>query len=99
MRKAIQKGNPVIVEFPITQSFIEMKNTKLWKPDYKDKDSNLTYPLVAVGYDELMEQFEFLNFMGTDWGDNGYIKMSYENFMNFAKSGLVLIPEDKIIGK
>lgn len=99
VRKAIQKGNPVIVEFPITQSFIEMKNTKIWKPDNKDKESTLTYPLVAVGYDELMEQFEFLNFMGTEWGDNGYIKMSYEHFMNYAKSGLVLIPEDKIIGK
>ena len=99
VRKAIQKGNPVVVEFPVNQSFIEMKNTKVWKPEEKDKSSNITYPLVAVGYDELTEQFEFLNFMGTEWGDNGYIRMSYENFMQYAKSGLVLIPEDKIIGR
>ena len=99
VRKAIQKGNPVVVEFPVGPQFRDLKNTKIWKPDDGDKMSTFTYPLVAVGYDELTEQIELLNFLGTDWGDNGYIKMSYEHFMQIAKNAVVLIPEDKIIGK
>ncbi len=99
VRKAIQKGNPVIVEFPVGQQFKDMKNTKIWKPDEADKSSTFTYPMVAVGYDELTEQLEFLNYLGTEWGDNGYIKISYENFMQIAKNAVVLIPDDKILGK
>lgn len=93
-KKAIMRGNPVIVEMQITQAFEDLKNKKTWNPSKGDTNPVGTQNLVVVGYDEDSKSFELLNSKGTQWGNNGYIWVSYESFGKLVKNAYVLVPEE-----
>jgi hypothetical protein len=89
LRKAIMRGNPVVVEMSITQDFKTLRQTRYWQPT--DKTTVGTQYLVVVGYDEERKAVELLNSNGREWGNNGYIWVSYEDFGAFATNAYVLI--------
>ncbi|MBL7816198.1 MAG: C1 family peptidase [Saprospiraceae bacterium] len=91
LRKAIMRGNPVIVELQITNEFKNLKQSRFWHANTGDTTAAGTQFLVVVGYDEERKAVELLNSWGREWGNGGYIWVSYEDFGNLAQSGYVLI--------
>jgi hypothetical protein len=91
LRKSIMRGNPVVVELQITNEFKNLKQTRFWKASEGDNKSAGTQFLVVVGYDEERKAIELLNSSGREWGNGGYIWVSYEDFGELATNGYVLI--------
>ncbi len=93
LRKAIMRGNPVLVELEITNGFRNLTAARFWKPEEGDKTPAGKHYLVAVGFDEERKAVELLNNWGREWGNSGYIWVSYDDFGERADAGYVLIPQ------
>jgi Papain family cysteine protease len=91
MRKAITRGNPVVVEVQITNEFKNLKQVRIWNVAEGDKTPAGTHFLVVVGYNEDTKTVELLNSWGREWGSGGYIRMGYEDFGALAVNGYVLL--------
>lgn len=91
LRKAIMRGHPVTVELRITQEFQKLQQTKFW--NYRNGDKNFigSKYLVAVGYDDERKAVELLNSSGREWGNGGYIWVSYDDFGELSINGYVLM--------
>ena len=91
LRKAIMRGHPITVELRITQDFQTLQQTKFW--NFKNGDKNFigTKYLVVVGYDDERKAVELLNSSGREWGNGGYIWISYDDFGDLAMNGYVLM--------
>lgn len=90
-KKALMKGNPILVEFATDGNVKRQVGTRTLNgvksgtnPDY----------LVVVGYNENEEAFELMSTWGTNWGVNGYIWVKYDDFGKLANNGFVLIPNE-----
>ena len=88
-RKALSRGNPVIVELSTDATFTSLKaNT------YSTAvPSGETHYLTVVGYDGNSNTFELRGILGRHWADAGYVRISYDDFGRLAKTGFVLIPK------
>jgi hypothetical protein len=91
LRKAITRGNPVIVEMQVTNEFKTLKQTRLWKPSEGDKTPAGVQYLVVVGFDEEKRAVEVQNSAGREWGNGGYIWISYDDFSILASNAYVLM--------
>lgn len=87
VRKALMRGNPVLIELNANQS-IKTLNTRQLQPT----NSEQLFPLIVVGYDESQQALEVLSCWGRDWGAGGYAWISYEHFGKYAANGYVLAP-------
>jgi C1A family cysteine protease len=90
VRKAIMRGNPVIIELSINNGFRTLKDARTWNATSDPSNAGTQY-VVVVGYDEERRAVEILNSNGREWGNGGYIWVSYEDFGNLATFGYVLI--------
>ena len=91
LKKAITRGNPVIVEMQITNEFKNLRQTRIWNIADGDKTPAGTHFLIVVGYNEDTKMVELLNSWGREWGNGGYIRMNYDDFSNLAINGYVLM--------
>lgn len=91
LRKAIMRGNPVVVEMQITNEFKNLRQTRFWQANTGDITAAGTQFLVVVGYDEERKAVELLNSWGREWGNGGYIWISYDDFGALATNGYVLV--------
>jgi hypothetical protein len=92
IKKSIMRGYPVIVELQVNTAFKTLKETRFWRPLEGDQKPLDPQYLVVVGYDEERKALELLNCQGREWGNGGYIWISYDDFATFGNSGYVLIP-------
>ncbi|MCB0705617.1 MAG: hypothetical protein KDC34_09925 [Saprospiraceae bacterium] len=93
-RKALMRGNPVMVEIKVPKDFDQLKGTKEWKDASKAGKEETAY-LVVVGYDENKEAFEVLGTYGSTWGHNGYLWISFDDFGDRVQSGYVIVPTEE----
>lgn len=90
VRKALMKGNPVLVELRGDDAIKQATSRKMLDAN---NGGDQVFTLVVVGYDEAMQAFEVLSCWGRDWGMDGYIWMSYDAFGKAAVNGYVVVPE------
>lgn len=89
---ALDWHNPVIVGMIITPDFHTLKKGNgPWRPSPAGGDL-AGHALVVVGYDEDTRMLTLFNSFGPDWGDDGFIKMSFDYFLRQAKYGVILKP-------
>lgn len=91
IKKALMRGNPVVVEIQVTAEFKNLKQARYYDPKLGDKTAAGTQHLVVVGYDEERRAFELQNSWGREWGNGGYIWMSYDDLGTLATNGFVLL--------
>lgn len=89
VRKALMRGNPVLVEVKADANARNMVG-RTWQTSGAGTE---TYPLVVVGYDEAQQALELMSCWGRNWGSNGYIWMSYDDFGKYVINGYVLVTE------
>ncbi|NOZ35120.1 MAG: DUF4384 domain-containing protein [Chlorobi bacterium] len=91
VKKSISQNNPVIIGMNTPKSFYTA--TGEWTPV---ESSSLTYSghaMCVIGYDnnKYGGAFEIMNSWGSQWGNKGYIWISYENFTKFVKYAYEMI--------
>lgn len=87
-RKALSRGNPVLVELVTDANFSVLRSNTYTTPG----PTTEVHYLTVVGYDGEQETFELRSSLGREWGDGGYVNISYDDFGRLARTGFVLIP-------
>jgi hypothetical protein len=88
-RKALSRGNPVIVELSTDDIFAALRTNTYSTAT----PTGETHYLTVVGYDGSSNTFELRGILGRRWADAGYVQISYDDFGRLAKTGFVLIPK------
>jgi hypothetical protein len=88
-RKALMRGNPVLVEMRADDSIRQVSDVTSWEPP---RNGTGIYPLLVVGYDESRNAFEVMSSWGSHWGDGGYVWISYDSFGKYTDNGYVMVP-------
>lgn len=94
VRKALMRGNPVLIELKVDDAFKTLSNVDTWTPAPNTENSPYLYPLTVVSYDEDLKAFEVATAWGSNWGNSGYIWIKYDDFEKYALNGYVMIPEE-----
>ncbi len=95
VKGALAKGNPVVILASLDQAFFNLSpKNKVWKSDAKKKDEG-GHAVTLVGYDDASQTFKFINQWSTQWGDQGYGRMTYDTFAARVYEGYVMhLPGD-----
>lgn len=95
VKRAIHKGNPVIIGFMVEKALHVTKN--LYVPDGQGTGGG--HALTVVGFDDEKYggAFEIVNSWGTDWGNAGYFWIKYDDFVTYTRYALEMIPKVKPI--
>jgi hypothetical protein len=88
-KKALMRGNPVIIELQASDQLKQQIRTTIWTPG---KEATQSFPLVVVGYDSAQEAFEVRSTWGSSWGNDGYMWIRYQDFEEYALNGYVMVP-------
>lgn len=91
VRKALTRGNPVIVEMQTGSNFNSLQGALYWEPD---GSTGQRHTLLVVGYDETRQAFELQSAFGSAWGDDGYLYVRYPDFEKYALNGYAMVPLD-----
>ncbi|PSR14884.1 MAG: hypothetical protein DA408_05460 [Bacteroidetes bacterium] len=90
IRKALMRGNPVLIELQANDAFPALTQTLRWEP--VSTSTPKAYALLIIGYDENEQAFEVMSSWGSTWGNNGYLWMDYNDLANAAVNGYVMVP-------
>lgn len=90
VRKALMRGNPVLVRINANSSIkaLSGQNTLTL-----GGAANETYTFIVVGYDEDKNALELMSSWGPTWGNSGYAWVSYDDFGKYATDGFVMLPQ------
>lgn len=90
VRKALMKGNPVIIEMSCDESIKDFQGKKFIEGPTSGTQS---YPMLIVGFDEIQQAFEIHSPWGREWGRDGYAWIKYDDFSRLTTNGFVMIPQ------
>ncbi|MBK8492478.1 MAG: hypothetical protein IPL49_16715 [Saprospirales bacterium] len=91
-RKALMRGNPVLVEMRVPADFPLLRKAKIW--DAVGARQEVTYPFLVTSYLENNETFELMSTWGPEWANNGYLWVKYDDFARMVENGFVLVPAE-----
>lgn len=93
-KKQLINGYPVILGINIPQVFSGIKKgVKTLEAEVTDLPA-YGHALCVVGYDDYRGAFELMNSWGTDWANDGYIWIKYDDYARYAKYGYIAILGD-----
>ena len=75
---SLNSNKPVLVSLHTCESLDNVNNDGIYLPNgiYSGY-----HAVCMIGYDNILRQFEFINSWGTEWGNKGFFKMSYDDFI------------------
>lgn len=99
-KSALADGNIVVIGMGIGTSFIRDVNSKgVWEKSsiYSENMPTGGHAMCVLGYNDNRYggTFEIQNSWGQDWGEGGYVYVSYEDFEEYVRVAIVLELEDK----
>jgi len=82
LREALAKKYPVAATMSWLKQTYDPETFILdsWTKEDLKKSSDYGHAIVVVGYDDNKKLIEIRNSWGPDWGNNGYIYMTYDQF-------------------
>jgi hypothetical protein len=87
-RLSLENGKPVVVGVDVYTSMEYLNaNNYLYHPDIYTEQLLGGHALCVIGYDDAAKQFEIINSWGTGFGNNGYFKVSYDDYAKVVKYG------------
>jgi hypothetical protein len=90
VKKSLSENKPVVIGIQCcAESFLNAKGIEYWQLQSTDKPNpDGGHALTVIGYDDNYDNgkgaFELMNSWGTAWGDQGFIRMSYEDFNKYC---------------
>ncbi len=102
IKAVLAKGDPLVGGFKVTDDMYQLGPSGVW--DSFDGDVKGGHAMAVVGYDDNKRSargnlgaFKFVNSWGTEYGDQGFGWISYENFNNVCQD--LYVGYDKIGGE
>lgn len=85
IKATLNENLPVIVSMHTPKSFFYAKD--FWQPREQFSDDLPGHALTVIGYDDTKNggAFEVMNSWGTDWGNNGFMWIRYDDFIEFVE--------------
>lgn len=87
---------PVIIGAILSESFnnLELKAGSIFWSPKEGEESSGGHAMCVVGYDDDLNggSFRIVNSWGTDWGDNGFFWLSYDDFYATIDEAYVIKP-------
>ncbi len=96
--KILATQTPLVVGIGVTKSFFEvLPGAVSWNPT---KIEPLTgyHAMVLTGYNNVEKYFELLNSFGPSWGQNGFIRVSFDDFERLCRYAYVIVPQASPMG-
>ncbi len=95
VKRALYNGNPVVIGFNVEKSLYITKN--LYVPDGQSTGGG--HAMCVIGFDDEKYggAFEIVNSWGTNWGNNGYFWVKYDDFVALTRYALEIVPKPKPI--
>lgn len=96
VKKSISELKPVVIALDCPDSFYDAK--ELWKPKKSDyKLWSIGHALCVIGYDDnkFGGAFEVMNSWSTEWGNDGFTWIKYDDFQYFCLYAFELL--DKVV--
>jgi hypothetical protein len=91
--KILATNTPLVVGVGVTKSFFEvLPGSVTWNPDETETVSGY-HAMVLVGYNNVEKYFELLNSFGPSWGQNGFVRLSFDDFGRLCRYAYVIVPE------
>ncbi len=101
IKTTLSENLPVVVAMHYEKSFEYAKD--FWQPREVFTINLPAKALCVVGYDDdkFGGAFEIMNSQGTDWGNNGFLWIPYEDFITFTRQSysLYMIPPKNSISE
>ncbi len=100
---SLNANKPVVIGLNIRSSFERVSKNGKYSPN--ESENNLGgHALCVIGYDNINKEFEIINSWGTGWGNNGFFKISYNDYSKYCKEAYQFtikhnIPQQKFILK
>jgi hypothetical protein len=89
--KVLATKTPLVVGLGVTQSFYGiLPGTETWNPDPSEAVVS-HHAMVVVGYNSVEKYFELLNSFGPSWGQNGFVRLPFDDFERLCKYAYVLV--------
>jgi len=102
IKKVINDNQPLVLSIKIDDYFATQGNITSSNPYWKNFGTKLgSHAMVIVGYNDRLQALKVLNSWGRDFGDNGYVWISYSiinaamNYSCFPKKELETLPLTK----
>ena len=91
--KILATQTPIVIGLGVTKSFFEvLPGAVSWNPDENEPITGY-HALVLVGYNNVEKYFELLNSFGPSWGQNGFIRLPFDDFERLCRYAYVIVPE------
>lgn len=92
--KILATQTPLVVGLGVTKSFFDiLPGTAAWNPDATESLVG-HHAMVLVGYNSVEKYFELFNSFGASWGQNGFIRLPFDDFERLCRYAYVIVPSD-----
>lgn len=85
-RNSIMANKPVVIGMKVTNSIFNVGSSGIWSPSPTEAVAG-GHALCVIGYDDQKKMFEIINSWGSGWGNNGFFKISYDDYGQYCKYG------------
>lgn len=97
IKQNLAQGAPVVIGMMVGGTFMSnMMGQDEWHPNQSDyyMQGFGGHAMCVIGYDDYKNggSFEIMNSWGSDWGNNGFAYVNYEDFAHFTKEAYGLYP-------
>ncbi|MCW7463923.1 fibronectin type III domain-containing protein [Leptospira limi] len=92
VKLALAEKKPVLIGYLVYENFLDPKPDAVFQQGNGDVLG--AQSLVILGYNDKKKAFKVWNTWGTNWGDQGYLWISYDSFPKHTKSIYVANPSE-----
>lgn len=90
--KILATNTPLVVGVGVTKSFFEvLPGATTWNPVESEAVTSY-HAMVLTGYNNVEKYFELLNSFGPSWGQNGFIRLPFDDFERLCRYAFVIVP-------
>lgn len=91
IKKSLILKQPIVIAIIVNQGFTDLKSKdEFWRPIAGNQNPFGGHAMTVIGYDDFEGAFEVMNSWGKAWGNEGFIKIKYEDFVKQVRYGFIL---------
>jgi len=96
IKNAIAQNKPVVICMRLTKTFYTTSG--IWNPgdDPNPYGEHGRHAMVIVGYNDIERTFEIMNSWGTSWGNAGFIKIRYDDFLTYLDAAFQIVIDEQV---